>query len=237
MRDRTTPRSFERLIQAGIAPRRARRILREFAEHHADVMAECLAAGDSASQAEVAANARVGSQQQLVANLLGRPELRSWAHRRPGVAFALAPVLSFALAFIASLLALVALGEWRKAHGETFSAGSPTVQWMSDYACIYLLWALPLGAAAVLAVMAARRRETSFWPCVGIVATCFVGALTNFSVVLPPMADSPAMTAGIGIGTDNLGSVLLRAGSTTALALLPYLRARRLQRHELDALS
>jgi hypothetical protein len=31
--------------------------------------------------------------------------------------------------------------------------------------------------------------------------------------------------------------VLLRAGSTTALVLLPYLRARWLQRHELGALS
>jgi len=236
MRD-PTPRSFERLIHAGIAPRRARRILREFAEHHADVVAECLTAGGSASQADAAANARMGSEQRLVANLLARPELRSWVHRRPGVAFALAPVLSFALAFVASILALVAVGEWRKAHGEAVSAASPTFQWMSDYAGIYLLWALPLGTAAVLAVMAARRRETSFWPCVGIVATCLVGALTNFSLVFPPVADSPAMTAGIGIGTDNLGSVLVRAGSTTALVLLPYLLARRLQRRELDALS
>jgi len=232
MPERPAPRSFERLIQAGIAPRRARRILREFAEHHADVVAECLNSGDSASEAEAAANARLGSEQQLVANLLTCPELRSWAHRRPAVAFALAPVLSFALAFIASLLALVAVGEWRKAHGDALSASSPTIQWMNDYAGIYLLWALPLGAAAVLAVLAARRRETSFWPCVGIAGTCFVGALTNFSLALPPMAGSPTIGAGIGIGTENLGSVLLRAGSTTALVLLPYLRARRLQRHE-----
>jgi hypothetical protein len=237
MRDRPTPGSFDRLIQAGIAPRRAHRILREFAEHHADVVSERLTSGDSASAAQAAANARMGSEQQLVANLLSRPELRSWAHRRPSIVFAIAPVLSFALAFVASLLALIAMIEWRKAHGDALNAASPVIQAVSAYASFYLLWALPCGVAALLALMAARRRETSIWPCVGIAAVCFIGALTNFSVLAPPMADAPSMGAGIGIGTDKMGAILLRAGSTTALVLLPYLRARRLQRHELDALS
>jgi hypothetical protein len=237
MRDRPAPHSFDRLIRAGIAPRRAHRILREFAEHHADVVAECLTSGDSASEAEAAANARLGSEQQLVVNLLARPELRSWARRRPSLAFALAPVLSFALAFVASLLALIALVEWRKVHGDALNAASPVIQVISAYASFYLLWMLPCGVAALLAVMAARRREMSIWPCVGIAAVCFIGALTNFSVWVPPMADAPSMGAGIGIGTDKMGAILIRAGSTTALVLLPYLRARWLQRHELGALS
>jgi hypothetical protein len=227
MRNRP-PRALDSLIQAGIAPRRARRILREFAEHHADVVAERISLGDSASDARVAASARVGTEQQLVANLLARPELRSWTHRRPGIAFAIAPVLSFAVAFVASILALIALLEWRKAHGEAISAASPVIRWISTYAGVYLLWALPCGVAALLALVATRRREASIWPCVGIAAVCFVGALTNFSVSVPP--DAPSMGAGIGIGTDHMGAALMRAGSTTALVLLPFLWMRRLQR-------
>jgi hypothetical protein len=228
-------RSVERLIQAGIAPRRARRILREFAEHHADVVAERMSLGDGAHDARLAASARVGSEQQLVANPLARPELRSWAHRRPSIAFAIAPVLSFAIAFVASILALIALVEWRKAHGGVLSAASPLMQWIGAYGGIYLLWVLPCGIAALLALAAARRREASIWPCVGIAAVCFVGALTNFSVSVPP--EAPSMGAGIGIGTDHIGAILMRAGSTTALVLLPFLWVRSLQRHEFAALS
>jgi hypothetical protein len=229
------PRSLERLIQAGIAPRRARRILREFADHHADVVAERQALGDSDRDARIAAGARLGSEQQLVATLLARPELRSWAHRRPSIAFALAPLLSFAIAFVASLLALIALVEWRKAHGDVLGAASPLIQWISAYAGPYLLWALPCAVAALFALAASRRRESSIWPCIGIVAVCFFGALTNFSVSVAPGGHS--MGAGIGIGTDHIGATLLRAGSTSALVLLPFVWVRRLQRHDLDALS
>jgi hypothetical protein len=236
MPDRSPHASIGRLVQAGIAPRRARRILREFAEHHADVVAEYLNLGLSASEAQAAANARVGSEQQLLVNLLARPDLKSWAHRQPSVAFALAPVLSFALAFVVSILALVTMVEWRKAHGDALDAASPVVQWIRGYAGFYLLWALPAAVAALLAAAAARRRETSIWPCVGIAAVCLVGALTNFSLDFSPMSNRPTMGAGIGIGTHNIVPVLLRAGSATALVLLPYLRARRRQRHEFGAL-
>jgi hypothetical protein len=234
MRDRPS-RSLDRLIQAGIAPRRARGILREFAEHRADVIAERQALGDSSQDALVAASARLGSEQQLVANLLARSELRSWARRRPSIAFAIAPLLAFALAFVASLLVLIALVEWRKAHGDTLSAASPLIQWISAYAGVYLQWALPCAVAALLALAAMRRREASIWPCVGIAAVCFVGALTNFSVSMTP--DAPSMGAGIGIGTDHMGAILMRAGSTTAPVLLPFLWVRWRQRLSLPHLS
>ena len=115
MLEQPARRSLDRLIQAGIAPRRARRILREFSEHHADLVAEQRALGAGCAEAEAEAVARLGTEQQLVANLLSRSDLRSWARRRPGVAFALTPVLSFALAFAMSLFAMAALVNWRKA--------------------------------------------------------------------------------------------------------------------------
>lgn len=237
MLDQPPRSSLDRLIQAGIAPRRARRILREFSEHHADLVAEQMALGAGSAGAEAAAVARLGTEQQLVANLLSRSDLRSWARRRPGVAFALTPVLSFAVAFAVSILLMVAVVNWRKAQGDPLNSGSVLMYWISEYGTAYLLWGLPLAAALMLAVVAARRRESSIWPCIGIFMTCIVGALTNFSVYLPPLAQAPSMTAGIGIGTDHIGATLVRASSTAALALLFYIRARYLQRREIGALG
>jgi hypothetical protein len=109
--------------------------------------------------------------------------------------------------------------------------------WISEYGPAYLFWGLPLAASLVLAFVAARRRESSVWPYIGILMTCVVGALTNFSVDIPPLAQAPSMTAGIGIDTDHIGAPLVRAVSTAALALLPYIRLRYLQRREVDSLS
>jgi hypothetical protein len=236
MLEQPVHRSIDRLIQAGIAPRRARRILCEFSEHHADLVAEQRALGAGSAEAEAEAVSRLGTEQQLVVNLLSRSDLRSWARRRPGVAFALTPVLSFALAFAMSLFAMAALVNWRKAQGDSLNSGSALIHGISEYGPAYLLWGLPLAASLMLAAVAARRREQSVWPYIGILMTCVVGALTNFSVDMPPLAQAPSMTAGIGISTDHIGAPLLRAVGTAALALLPYIRVRYLQRREVDAL-
>jgi hypothetical protein len=54
-----------------------------------------------------------------------------------------------------------------------------------------------------------------------------IGATTNFSFDLPPLVVHPGMTGGIGLGADNIGSVLMRAASAAALTALPFHWARR----------
>jgi hypothetical protein len=229
--------SLEQLIRGGIAPRLARRILREFDEHRADIIAEQRDLGAGESAAIDTANSRLGSEQELVVNLLRRPELRSWVRRRPSIAFALAPILYFGAAFCASLMAFVALVQWRKGRGDGLTRASLIIHWISDYGPAYLFWGLPIAAALTLAIFALRRRETSIWPCIGILLMCFIGALTTFSFYLPPMAQAASMGAGIGISTDHLGAVLIRTVSTSALGLATFLWVRRAQRRETSALS
>ena len=230
-------RALERLIQGGVPPRQARRVLREFAEHHADLVAEQLTSGASAEKAREAATARLGSEEQLIAGTLARPELRSWLRRRPCAAFAVAPLLAFATAFVGSIVVLIGFFEWLKSRGASLSATSPMIHWLTAGASVYLLWALPAAIAAAIALLAIHRREISIWPMVGIIVTCVVGALTNFSFDLPPLAADPGMTAGIGLGSENVASAMIRAGSTAALTALPYLWARHSQRTDPDALS
>lgn len=232
MLDRTPSKSQQRLIQGGISPRHARRLLREFAEHRADIVAERGNLGENLAAAQAAAAARLGSEERFVDAALARPELRSWVRRRPWAAFAVAPLLTFASAFVLFLLGLAVLFEWRKAHDYTLSAASPTIHWLTECANIFLLWALPIAIAVSFALLAARRREVSGWPLVGILVTSILGALTNLNFDLPPAAADPGMGAGIGLNTDHLGPALVRAGSTAALAVLPLLWIRHLHRRD-----
>jgi hypothetical protein len=74
--------AYERLIRGGIPPRQARRILREFAEHHADLVAEQRTLGLSDADSTTLASERLGSEEHLVAGTLARPELIAWSRRR-----------------------------------------------------------------------------------------------------------------------------------------------------------
>lgn len=93
----------ERLLRAGIAPRHARRAVLELCAHHTDVVTELRAAGHTAEESEALAAERLGPDEAFVRDMLARPELRSFASRRPFVAFTLLPLLGCRLArFIAS---------------------------------------------------------------------------------------------------------------------------------------
>jgi hypothetical protein len=89
----------ELLIRGGVAPRRARRALREFAQHRTDIILERLQLGETAAEGTIAADARLGSARLLVEAMLARPELKSWAQRRPWAVFAVAPLLAFCALF------------------------------------------------------------------------------------------------------------------------------------------
>jgi hypothetical protein len=236
MLERSYRRSCQRLIQGGVSPRLARRILREFAEHHADLVSEYRSLGLGAAAARAAAASRLGSTEQLVAGTLARPELRSWLRRRPCAAFTIAPLLAFAAAFVVSLVGLVAFFQWRKARGDSLSVAVPLMHWLTEGASVCLLWALPVTVAAAIALLAVRHREESVWPLIGMMVTCGVGALTNLSFDFPPLATQPGMTAGIGLGADNLSMALTRAVSAAILTALPYQWARRARRRD-DALT
>ena len=107
----------ERLLRAGVAPRRARRAVQELRAHHADVVAELRAAGIPPAQSEALAAERVGPDEAFVRDMLARPELRSWASRRPFVAFTLLPLLAFiglSALCVGSLIAILeAARHWR----------------------------------------------------------------------------------------------------------------------------
>jgi hypothetical protein len=218
----------ELLIQGGVAPRRARRAVREFAEHRSDIIRERLQLGETAAEGMITADARLGSPRLLVEAMLARPELKSWSRRRPWAAFTVAPLLTFCALFAGlSLATIVFLSCYKSAVGDLRSAPLVT-RWVTDGAAFLVLWGTPVVVGALLALVALQRRECSRWPAGGIVLVCVLGALTNFEFVLPPTSEPPQLSIGIGFSSASLMPALTRAALTGALTLLPYAWARRI---------
>ena len=75
------------LLQGGVAPVYIARTLLELEEHYTDLEQDALATGLSREEAERAALAALGSERQIAAAVLARPELRAWSVRYPRFAY------------------------------------------------------------------------------------------------------------------------------------------------------
>jgi hypothetical protein len=207
------------LIRGGISPRRARRILREFDEHHADIVAERIQLGDSAANAHEAADARLGTPLSLVVRMLMRPELQSWARRRPWAAFALVPLLGYCALFVITGFAVVGVLE--------YAATAATLNGLATCSSFLLRFVVPAAAAVMLAREAARRRERTVWPWVGLALLCLVGASASFDFTPHVAAHEGNISIGFGFDADRSLEIVLRAALTALLGALPYVAWRR----------
>ena len=218
---------YERLLRGGIAPRRARRALREFAEHRSDIVRERLNLGESAAESALAADARLGTPTVLVDKMLASPELQSWSRRRPWLAFALAPVGAFCALFVGLSLAILAVVNLYKATLGDLHAAPGLLQGISTGIGHAATWGIPILVSAAFALVAIRRRESPLWPTAGVLLVCMIGACTNFDLVLPSVSATPGLTIGIGFSTAAPVPPLSRAAAMAFVTLLPYLWARR----------
>ena len=93
------------LIKGGVAPRFIERTLRELKAHYADLRNRAIREGDSEQQADQKARTALGDEQTLVAEIVSKPELRSFTARFPRSTFLFIPTLA-AMTFL-SVLGLV----------------------------------------------------------------------------------------------------------------------------------
>ena len=96
----------EKLLRAGIAPRHVRRYVGELhAIDFDDLVREETANGASQGVAEITARTRLGSDSDLAAVMLARPDLRSLAARYPLAVFGLGPFVMVLAAIVVGLAA------------------------------------------------------------------------------------------------------------------------------------
>jgi hypothetical protein len=158
----------ERLLRAGVAPRHVQRYLRELRDHYDDARRAELANGADADAAQLAAWARLGSDDSLAESVLARPELRSKGARFPALVFGAGPVLSW-LALIVVTVALVRLLPTHSSEAK-HAAAAAMPAWVFDAAqalCMLYMRGLPVVLGVIVFVMAARRRLRAHWPLAG----------------------------------------------------------------------
>jgi hypothetical protein len=214
----------ERLLRGGVAPRHARRAVQELRAHRADVAAELRATGHAAGRIDALAEERLGSDEAFVRDMLARPELRSWAFRRPFVAFTLLPLLGFIVLLVLCILLTIgsinSAEHWRSLLSPGMNEG---LRWLGTALFFAALWVAPLAAGAMACVLAARQRIAARWAIAGVVLVGLLRAALNgqLDVAVPSHG---SISLGIGWRWPHL---LSPEGWRTALlipaVLLPYL--------------
>jgi hypothetical protein len=216
----------EQLLDAGVSPRRVRRMMSELADHYDDLREELRARGLSSEEVDAEAFARLGTR-ALVEGVLARPELRSWARRWPWLAFTVVPLGMYAALSVATILiAIFSIDIAKSAMGVEF-ASSSGLQVLARALLGSVVWVAPIVAAAACCAVALSRRVAAIWAVVGVVLISCVGALINAQLELPPVVTRPAIGAGIGFSTDSLLPPISRAALTLTIVLSGYFWIRR----------
>jgi hypothetical protein len=215
------PSLAERLLRAGVSPRRIGRLLGEIEAHFEDVVAELQASGLSRTESEAQAEARLGPDDAFVAGIMARPELRSWARRWPWVAFVVLPLLGLDLLFVLSMLAMVGAVNFSKNVLGIAPMHSRVLQAICEALILNALWIAPIAAAGVACLLAAHRRAPVLWPIAGCILVALIGAMTNAGFEFRTAAHGE-LNAGIGFPIRGvLGS--LRVATTLVTILVPFL--------------
>ncbi len=159
----------EQLLRAGIAPRHVSRYLAELRHHYDDLIAEEHAHGINGPAAHEAANARLGSNDELAASVLAKPELRSITARIPWLVFGILPPLATIMCLVVLLIVMVLVAIWGGAIVPDHPQKIPT--WFAWFAQGVMLainfLVIPL-LGWLLAWAALRQRMKPLWPLLGI---------------------------------------------------------------------
>lgn len=172
-----------RLFNGGIAPRHVRRTIAELQDHYTDLLEEATKHGLSRPEAEVEALSRLGTEDDLVTEMLSKPELRSWASRWPWLFYGLVPVVtSFAIAVMCVMVVVLGVEIF------TDEANLSAQIWLKNllqgvfFTVVYIL---PLLIAAIVCRQATMRRDGWVWPLVGLFLLCVIFAALKYRLQWP----------------------------------------------------
>lgn len=179
-----------RLIQGGIPPRRVERLLKELRDHHANLVTEYQGMGSDQPAAD--ALARLGTEEILAQQYLARPELQSWSRRWPWAVYGVVPLVSFAAAFVATILLMIGLVGLMYEPGHTMPphlfAAVRTMR-------VFGLYGVPTMVAGSFALLGRRRGVSRVWIGLAVGGVTLLGALFNLDV------SDHRIGAGIGVST------------------------------------
>lgn len=195
-----------RLLQEGVKPSCVRRTLQELDDHYQDLYSQAVTDGMSAERAAEFAADHVGDPGLIAAEILSRPELKSWDSRFPKTFFVAGPVLVYVT--VITLLALLILGFVALIKTHFPEAGAVLPDWFQtlvDGALFFTKYIFGQVLSILLFLYAYHRRARILWPCLGIIVLALASSGVNGNVVWPLHAgDQGVISLGIGVDTTRL---------------------------------
>jgi hypothetical protein len=205
----------EKLLLGGIAPRHVRRYLGELRQHFDDLLRAEANNGLSGEAAFQTARARLGSDDDLAAAMLARPELCSIGARFPWAVFGIAPVVLLALLLLAAVF--VEVGLMRLSHGE----GLPAPDWMKSCAALWnwsMMYAFPVIVAAIFYGIGARQLMTMRWLVSGALLSAVLSAAFHCTTIFSGLPGKSTFSVSFGLNSDE--ALLRMAASIVPVCIM-----------------
>ncbi|HEY6453717.1 MAG TPA: hypothetical protein VIY90_00395 [Steroidobacteraceae bacterium] len=174
----------ERLLRAGVAPRRVRRYVLELREHFTDLAEHERAAGLTAGEARERALLLLGGEADLAQAMIQTAGHRSLAARAPWMVFVMWPVLLLVAAIFLSALLLIYL-LW-PVQGLTPAQMPDSYRILIGLAYVVVNYLLAGALSTGCIIIALRQRLTSGWIWAGLsLIAVFSGFLGVHMHVIP----------------------------------------------------
>ena len=206
------------LLQAGVAPRHARRAVVEIEGHQQQLIDEQTGRGAAEHDARIEAERRLGANRELVRCYAARKELRAWSRRWPWLCFAIVPSLTCLAAGFAALMGILATAKIMAPQLHRMHLTPDITHGIQLAAEVALLWCLPLWMTGAFTLLARRRYVALHWRFVCVVSVSILASLCNVIVMITSDAGQGAVGAGIGVSADSLPERFLHAVALVALS-------------------
>lgn len=198
------------LLRGGMAPRHAKRAIKEMRQHLADLEADALGEGLTPEEAESRAQQTLGEKDEIARQFLARPELISWSHRYPKTIYLLGPLFSFCALFVLInflflFLSISFLDIFDSSGVDEPRVLPPWFVWLCHLVLGFTVYAL-MPLLAISYCLSAKRHMISMrWPLVGAILLTVLAAGFNYHV------------APEGVGEQGQGSIGIAWGWRTYL--------------------
>lgn len=191
-----------RLIDDGFAPRYARRLSGELADHFESLRAELACDGLDPDAAEACARQRIGTDEAILDRARAMSRHRSLVRRRPVWCFIIAPFVVMAIAALIIVIAVVIVAEFIPLGPDS---RAPVLSYLATRL------ALPIIATLLASgwIAHAHRRSCPWrWPLVACGLLAAMCATVGIHVMSPTSTSPGTIAIGVGPPPQNWMMVL-----------------------------
>jgi hypothetical protein len=204
--------------------------LAELRDHFDDLVREGAESGLRLNEAEQTARTRIGSDDELEAVMLARPELRSVAAGLPWFVFGLSPILMLVVAVVAAVVIEVGLVELHLAFIRDANGQHPLPpDWMRASTTAWnwiVMYVAPLLVAFAICVVGLKQRSSYYWIAAGAGVACILGAFHVVNLTWSELPVKSELSVSLALVPPFPKQMLLvgvlRAAINVALTGLAY---------------